>query len=291
MDLKNHITSLLKDAIDPKLEVFSMNTLGGGCINQASKINTSHGPFFLKSNAQCPPDIFLREAESLEALARAGSSLKIPKVLVKTSLGENPAILITEYLEGPEHYQDLDGALGQGLAELHQYTHDQFGFYHDNYCGATLQNNQWNNKWLDFFLQQRIWYLVEMITKRRNLGGHEIKLYEKFILEPPSCLQHGPKPSLIHGDLWSGNYMPSNQGPAIIDPASAFTDREFEFSIMNMFGGFSQKVWDTYDEIYPLTPEWKERSDIYMLYHYLNHYYLFGGGYGQQATSIVKRYV
>jgi fructosamine-3-kinase len=97
-------------------------------------------------------------------------------------------------------------------------------------------------------------------------------------------------PGLIHGDLWAGNYWETAKGPALIDPASYFADREMEFGIMTLFGGFHDRFWKAYHESNPLPPGWKERNKIYQLYHILNHYLLFGGGYGRQALEIARHY-
>ena len=180
--------------------------------------------------------------------------------------------------------------LGRGLAEIHQYENDQFGFYHDNYCGSTIQDNSWNENWIDFFGNQRIGHLINLIKKSRGLEASEERTYDKLIQKLPELINHGPKPGLIHGDLWSGNYMYSGNGPAIIDPASCYADREFELSITNMFGGFSDTFWQAYQEAYPLPKGWQERNTLYMLYHYLNHYHLFGGYYGSQALQIAKKF-
>lgn len=118
-----------------------------------------------------------------------------------------------------------------------------------------------------------------------------LRTYEQLIDRLPNLIGHQPKPALNHGDLWSGNYMYAADGPALIDPASYYADREFDLAMMRMFGGFSSIVWSAYHEVYPLPKEWEERSDLYMLYHVLNHYYLFGGHYGQQALGIAKKYI
>ena len=107
----------------------------------------------------------------------------------------------------------------------------------------------------------------------------------------PQLLSHQTVPSLIHGDLWSGNYMFTINGPALIDPACYYADREMELGMMQLFGGFSSQVWSAYQEEFPLPQDWKERIRLYQLYHVLNHYLLFGGSYGWQALEIAKVYV
>ncbi|WPP50650.1 fructosamine kinase family protein [Catalinimonas niigatensis] len=290
--LKNFIEKKLKEETGQSISIQSTKMLGGGCINHASKAKTDQGNFFIKWNAQGPEDMFLREAECLEALADAQSELHIPKVYLKTAPKEDlPAVLVTEFLEpATGSTSQQDEVLGRGLAQIHQYQKDAFGFDHDNYCGATPQQNDWHSEWVAFFRDQRIGFLLNLIEKSRGISKDEKKVYDQLLDHLPKWIGHQPAASLNHGDLWSGNFMYTAQGPALIDPASYFADREFDLAMMGMFGGFSNRVWESYQEAYPLPSEWKERHDLYMLYHYLNHYYLFGGSYGQQALNIARKY-
>lgn len=290
--IENVILSILQKEIDPQIKINNQKTLGGGCINNAMHLKTSHGDFFLKYNQDCPVDLFSREAEGLAELAKPDSGLQIPKVFAATELSpDQPAVLITEYLPGGAGSKNQDEQLGRGLAIIHHHTNKKYGFYHDNYCGATQQNNNWNHDWVDFFAQQRIHYLVQLVAEERELNSSERKTYDQLISKLPDILTHEVEPALIHGDLWSGNYMNTEKGPAIIDPACSYSDREFELSITNMFGGFSSAFWSAYQEAFPLQPGWRERNNLYMLYHYLNHYYLFGGSYGQQALQIAQKFI
>jgi len=291
--LQPHIEKKLSFKIGDSVIIQDFKALGGGCINHASRLLTSVGDFFIKWNSGGVSDLFVREAESLRELARADTELLIPQVYLAALPGDIlPAYLVTEFLAPPVQGPDaMDEKLGRGIAQLHRYQHEKFGFYHDNYCGSTPQANPWQDDWVSFFSEHRIAALVSMIRERRGLEAQEEKVYDKLLQKLPSLINHQPPPSLNHGDLWSGNYMYSARGPALIDPASYYADREFDLGMMGMFGGFSQRVWDAYHEEYPLAAEWKERHDVYKLYHYLNHYYIFGGGYGQQALSIARSYL
>jgi fructosamine-3-kinase len=180
--------------------------------------------------------------------------------------------------------------LGRGLATIHRFGNENFGFYHNNYCGTTPQKNNWNPEWIDFYGQQRLGYLIGLIKDSGGYGSSELKLFEQLIDKLPELLPPST-PSMIHGDLWAGNYMATTTGPALIDPAACYANREMEMGIMTLFGGFSQRFYDAYNEIYPLPADWKTRNPIYQLYHILNHYYLFGGSYGSQALSIASRFV
>jgi len=287
------VKQLLQEQIAHDIQINGSQTLGGGCINHAVKLSTSQGDYFVKWNDNCPRDLFLREAESLEELAKPDTAFVVPRVIAATELtDDDPGAIITEYLPpATNRSKGEDEQLGTGLAQLHRFRGDKFGFYHNNYCGATLQNNDWNDNWINFFGQQRIQYLLDLIRDSRSLGGDEQKTYQRLIDKLPELIGHEPEPALNHGDLWSGNYMYTQKGPALIDPASYYADREFDLSIVNMFGGFSDTFWNAYQEAYPLPPEWRSRNDLYMIYHYLNHYYLFGGSYGQQAMGIAKRFI
>lgn len=285
------VASALSAVIGKTILIHSEKSLGGGCINHASKLETNAGNFFLKWNDNCPADIFIREAESLKELKKAaGDFLVIPEVIAAKLVDETPGFLVTEFLESG-YSSGSDEILGRGLAKIHQYSNSQFGFYHNNYCGATLQNNTWKNNWPEFFRDNRLQFLLNLIEKERPLPVSEMVLYEKLLKRIESLIPRDSKPVLIHGDLWSGNYMISEKGPALIDPASYYTDREMEFAIITMFGGFSQRFFDVYNEVNPLPSDWSQRNRLYQLYHVLNHFYLFGGGYRNQATEIAKSYL
>jgi len=290
--LKEEVEKLLSDKFGEYLEIHSSNTLGGGCINNASKIETSAGSFFIKWNSNCTSDLFIREAESLTELKKAtGKELIVPEVYAAKLVDNTPGFLVQEYLAPGYSAGDNDEKLGRGLAIIHSFKNKKFGFYNHNYCGATLQDNSWKTNWIDFFRNNRLRFLLDLIQKERPIPGSEIKIYNKLLNKIPNLLPENSEPVLTHGDLWSGNYIISAQGPALIDPAAYYADREMEFSIMTMFGGFSQRFYAAYNEVNPLPGDWRKRNSLYQLYHILNHYYLFGGGYQSQAIRIARTYI
>lgn len=290
--ISNLVTAALSEVTGKTIIIYSEKSLGGGCINNASKLETNAGDFFLKWNDNCPSDIFIQEAESLKELKKvAGDFLVIPEVFAAKPVNETPGFLVLEYLEGNNSSNHTDEKLGRGLAEIHRYSNSQFGFYHDNYCGATPQNNKWSRNWIEFFRNNRLQFLLNLIDRDRPLPVADRKLFDKLTERIGELIPGNSVPVLIHGDLWSGNYMLTNNGHALIDPASYYADREMEFSIITMFGGFSQRFFDAYNEVNSLPPDWKQRNRLYQLYHVLNHYYLFGGGYRNQAVEIAKNYL
>ncbi|MDX8339516.1 fructosamine kinase family protein [Draconibacterium sp. IB214405] len=284
------VENRLSTVFDETVNITSSKPLSGGCINHASKIETNLGNFFLKWNQHCESDIFTREAESLsELLKGSDENLLVPKVFCAKEMDESPAFIVTEYFQPGGG--DQSEQLGRGLAKIHSFQRDDFGFFSDNYCGATSQYNNWKNNWIEFYRDNRLGYLLQLIRNTRPIGSDYMKLFEKLLDRISSLIPNEEKASLIHGDLWSGNYMQTTDGPALIDPAASYSHREMEFGIITMFGGFSARFFSAYNEVFPLEPDWRERNPLYQLYHVLNHYYLFGGGYLQQAVSIAKHYL
>jgi fructosamine-3-kinase len=273
------------------VQLIDSRSVGGGCINHAVKINTSIGDFFLKWNASAPKEMFLKESAGLDEMSWAGTSLVIPKVIWSKDVDDSPGLLLMEYLQPATNTFGFDELLGRGIAQLHRKTASAFGFNHSNYCGTTIQDNTWTDNWPGFYAERRIWALVQQIKAARGMSSEEMKMYEKLVDKMPTLLAHRTVPSLIHGDLWSGNYMYAASGPALIDPACSYADREMELGMMQLFGGFSTRVWEAYQEEFPLPEGWRKRIRLYQLYHILNHYLLFGGSYGRQALEIAREYL
>jgi len=266
---------------DASLRVEETSGVGGGCLHETARLRTSAGPFFAKWNTRCPPDLFLREAEGLEALRSASSELVIPAVIAAAPpAAGDPAFLILEYLSpGP---RSDDARLGLGLAAIHRRSATRFGFASPSYCGATLQDNRQSDSWIEFYRERRLLPLIDALDEAGSLSAADRRLYERLIERLPGLLPDST-PSLIHGDLWSGNVLASARGPALVDPACAYADREMEFGITTLFGGLSAGAFAAYEEAWPLPAAWRERNPLYQLYHLLNHALLFGGHYVTQA--------
>lgn len=295
MKLENRLLDHIEESYLQKfgvvLKIKSSKLLGGGCINNALKLESNEGSFFLKWNSNGPDDLFIREEESLNEFLKSKNEFIIfPKPLVSKIIDKQPGYLLTSYLDQGNCGND-DEKLGRGLAQLHKVSNKQYGFVSNNYCGATLQDNSFKTDWLSFYTENRIAYIINLIAKTRGWSNSDVDTSDRFLHRIPLLLAHNIQPSLIHGDLWSGNYMYTTSAPALIDPCASYCDREFEMGIMTMFGGFSQRVYDAYNEFYPLNNDWKERNLVYQLYHVLNHYYLFGGYYKNQALDIMKHYL
>lgn len=279
-------TALRRALGDETVRVRAASAVGGGCIHETARLRTTAGEFFAKWNAACPPDLFLREAFGLESLRAAGSEIVIPAVVAASApAGSDPAFLVLEYLPpcagGPE-----DERLGRGLATIHRRSAERFGFPSPSYCGATRQDNRECDTWLEFYRDRRLAALVGAL----RLGAADRNLYQRLFDGLPDLLPRESPPALIHGDLWSGNVLATGRGPALVDPACAFADREMEFGMATLFGGLSARAMAAYEEAWPLPAGWRERNPLYQLYHLLNHALLFGGHYAAEARRIAVRF-
>ena len=258
--------------------------VGGGNTHPAYRLETATGTFFVKL-ARAEEGLFAGEARSLEALRSSRTSLRIPRV---EAAGND--FLCLEWLE-PGRHRDHDVALGTGLAELHAQTAPQFGFEADTFCGPTRQPNAWHDRFVSFWGEARLRVVLTLAHQRGALAAAERLEVERLIQRLPELLAAvtGP-PRLIHGDLWSGNVLETAAGPALVDPAAAYSHPEAELGMMLLFGGFSERTLDAYRERLPLESHWRERIPLFQLYHLLNHAALFGGGYSAQAMTVVHRF-
>jgi fructosamine-3-kinase len=283
---------VLRDALGfPDLRVTGVHAVSGGCIHQAARVGTTRGEAFVKWNDDCAPEVFLREADGLRELRAADSGLAVPEVFAAGGpKADRPAFIVMEYLHPAPGLGLDEAALGRGLATVHRRTSTAFGFAVTTYCGPTPQDNAAADSWVDFFGERRIRPLVRLLEKDGKLGSADIRILERLADRLGDLLATNPPPSLIHGDLWSGNVLATAAGPGLVDPACAYADREMEFGITTLFGGFGSRFFDAYEEAWPLPPGWRERNPIYQLYHLLNHHLIFGGHYGAEALAVARRF-
>jgi protein-ribulosamine 3-kinase len=186
------------------------------------------------------------------------------------------AYLLLEFLplQGKRDF----AALGRMLAEAHCQPGPRFGWSRDNYIGATPQRNGWSDNWAGFWREKRLQPQFELA--RRN--GFDLRIDAEILQD------HRPQPSLLHGDLWSGNAGFTKEGPVLFDPAVYYGDREADLAMTELFGGFSREFYEAYEETYPLEPGYQVRKHLYNLYHLLNHLNLFGAGYLPQVKETLS---
>ncbi len=260
------------------LEVLSISGVSGGDIAQAYKITTAEGLFFAKTMPGIRGEkVLSAEKYSLEELGKSGA-LKTPEILGLEQAG-GKSILLMEYIQPGRRTPESMKALGRGLAKLHLVSQDVYGWPSDNFIGSLPQQNRPANTWPEFYATERLLPCFKAARDRGLLSRTEIpstEMIEKRIQQGvPEVL-----PSLLHGDLWGGNYLISEQGePYLIDPASYFGHSEVDLAMSRLFGGFSGEFYEAYREIIPEAPGWERRVGLYQLYYLLVHLVLFGESY------------
>jgi fructosamine-3-kinase len=237
---------------------------------------------FHKQNATSFPNALIREAEGLrilrDTLRAAGvqgpGALRIPEVR-RVSESE----LVIPQIEAAPATDSKMAALGKGLAKIHRVAQPDYGFEVDNLIGLSPQKNAVMDNWGDFYIDYRLKPQIAMIRDGRVRGEFE-SLLERHQTKLRAFLnRHCKHPSLLHGDLWSGNVLFDHEGPWLIDPAVYRGDREADLAMTELFGGFSPAFYRDYDSVYPRTDVYDLKVPIYNLYHTLNHYNLFGASY------------
>jgi fructosamine-3-kinase len=270
--------------------VQSTRPVGGGCINNGIRLQTSSGEtFFLKTNLHAPGDMFARETEGLVALSsEEGSSAQVPRVPKPYLSGK--IFLLLENLDPARRQADYWPVFGRQLATLHKRTNPSFGFEHDNYIGSTPQPNTWVDNGYTFFAEHRLGFQARLAERQGLLALTDVQRVHRLAERLPGLIPAQPA-SLIHGDLWGGNAITDQNGaPAIIDPAAHYGWAEAELAMTTLFGSFPEAFYRAYQEVRPLENGYWERFPIYNLYHLLNHLNLFGSGYLGQVQSILRRY-
>ena len=281
------------------LQIESVHAVSGGDIHQAFQLNTNQGHLFLKLNQASLFSLFETEAHSLNAIYQT-HTIRCPKVIGLGIFNHHQAWLLLEHL--PLTHKGDEFQRGRDLATMHHQIHkasQPFGWFEDNYIGHTLQKNTWHFNWIDFYANQRLQPQLEL-AQLRGASPLLFQLGQQLIEALPFWFSaYTPEASLLHGDLWGGNSAFATQYTAgssnhsseavIFDPASYYGDRETDIAMTELFGGFSQAFYDGYNEVFPLDSGYKHRKALYNLYHVINHFNLFGGGYEQNAISLIQK--
>ena len=278
----------ISDAIGAPFAVESADTVGGGCINTAYRIQGNGRACFVKMNAPERLPMFEAEAAGLAEIARS-NTVRVPQPVCSGG-NKEASWLVLEYLELRRASNRSMRELASRLALLHKVTNERFGWARDNTIGATRQVNAFHASWIDFWRENRLGYQLALAAKM----GHRGRLQqqgERLMEKLPAFFEgYAPVPSLLHGDLWSGNAGFLTDGaPVIYDPAVYYGDREADIAMTELFGGFSADFYTYYRHEYPIDAGYARRKELYNLYHVLNHLNLFGGGYGAQAARIIER--
>lgn len=233
----------------------------------------------LKHNATGLTDALICEAEGLKCLASALDEAGVTGIGVPHVYRVDETELEITAIRSSGGSDQGRAVLGEGLARMHGLRQNAYGWARNNYIGLSPQPNRWCDNWGEFFVRDRLGYQVSRIRDT----GQRIR-YQKVLDEHGGVLTdwlnaHCGHPSLLHGDLWNGNVLYDDDGPWLIDPAVYCGDREADIAMTEMFGGFGEAFYRAYDAHYPRTPVYSVKREVYNLYHYLNHFNLFGAGY------------
>lgn len=267
-------------------KIDSISPLGGGCIGNAIKVSCENGAnYFVKQYENSK--IHHVEANGLNELKTA-NSIRVPRVVKVTD-----DFLILEFIESGSQPRNFSKKFGRQFAELHKSKGSAFGFFEDNFIGSTDQINiPQNDNWIEFYMENRIIYQFRLAEKK-GFSTNELKEGIKLIEENIENILEGSEepPTLLHGDLWGGNYIVDQRGnPCLIDPAVYYGHREADLAMTKLFGGFDSQFYYSYNETFPLLEGWEYRQNIYKLYHILNHLNLFGMSYYNQVCDLIYSY-
>ncbi|XP_063148644.1 ketosamine-3-kinase-like isoform X1 [Candoia aspera] len=288
---------------------------GGGCISHGESFHTDHGKVYVKRNAKAEARrMFDGEMASLTTILQT-QTVKVPKPMKVIDLPEGGALFVMEHLDMRSLNRHAE-KLGIQLADLHLHNQklgeklkkdastigksedqmdiqfvEEFGFHSVTCCGYLPQVNDWQQDWVNFFTRQRIQPQMDLTEK--NSGDREAReLWAQLQLKIPSLFGNLKiVPALLHGDLWGGNVAEDDSGPVIFDPASFYGHSEYELAIAGMFGGFRGSFYSAYHSKIPKAPGFDKRLKLYQLFHYMNHWNHFGGGYRGSSINIMKNLV
>jgi len=282
-ELENQISQ----ATGQSFQIQDRRSVGGGCISQAYVITDGNETYFVKFNSASEYDMFEAEALGLKEMFET-QTIRVPKPIC-WGTADSAAYIVMEQLElGGGSGSEVWYTMGQQLADMHRKgTAEQFGWHRNNTIGSTPQMNPWTDNWADFFAEHRIGYQVDLA---KHCGGRYPDSNQVVEKVREVLADHHPQPSLVHGDLWGGNAeVPKNGEPVILDPATHYGDREVDIAMSELFSGFPAPFYQGYNDTWELDGSYQNRKDLYNLYHILNHFNLFGGGYGSQASRMIDR--
>jgi len=288
MDPWQDIERSIRLASGAPFSIESRSGIGGGCINECYVVRSRGHAFFVKLNAPVRADMFAAEAEGLAEIARS-HTVRVPQPVCHGA-NAKASWLVLEHLELRPGDDRSMAQLGRNLARMHRVTAARYGWRRDNTIGATPQVNTRSGDWIAFWRERRLGYQLKLAGSRGH-SGRLVADGERLLAALPSFFHgHTPPPSLLHGDLWSGNAaLEAGGDPVIYDPAVYYGDREADLAMTELFGGFPASFYEAYGAEYPLDAGYETRKHLYNLYHVLNHLNLFGGGYVARAERIIEQ--
>lgn len=267
----------------PKFNIASHRSVSGGCINQGYAVSDGKSTYFVKVNEATKIEMFVAEALGLKQMAQT-NTIRVPKPIC-WGVADNFAYIVLEWLNLAATNNSWQ-QMGQDLAAMHRSRSSKgFGWEQNNTIGSKPQINNWTTDWVEFYTTHRLGYQFQLAKRK----GGNFPQQEELLAALPQLLSHQVQPSLVHGDLWGGNAACTEEGePVIFDPATYYGDRETDIAMTELFGGFPAAFYSSYNKAFPLQPGYEQRKTLYNLYHILNHFNLFGGGYASQANRMIS---
>ena len=268
----------------------NFSPVGGGSINRVYCLYSDSQKYLIKINDRNAfPGMFAAEAEGLNTIRRT-RTIAVPEVVLQGDF-EDESFLMLEWIENKRPTAKGSELLGKQLANMHQTTAGLFGSMADNYMGSLKQSNRSHPTWSNFFAEERLKPMINIALYNNLINNDDIDNFDYLYEHLPDLFEE-ENPSLIHGDLWSGNYLVSaDDRPYLIDPAIAYGHREFDIAMTTLFGGFSSEFYEAYQYHFPLQNGWQHRIDLWNLYPLLVHLNLFGLSYLGQVRDCLKQYL
>jgi fructosamine-3-kinase len=287
--IQENLESIFSQHFREKTGILKVTAVGGGCINNTVKLETTKGTFFVKYNhANRYPGMFEAEAKGLRILRETGE-IFVPEVICYGEKGDE-AFLALGFVQPGKRLSGFFGDFGIRLAKLHRHSSEKFGIDHDNYIGSLPQSNTFHSSWVEFFIVERMEKQIKLARDCGVVSSSTIQQFNRLFSRLNEIFPE-EKPSLLHGDLWNGNYMTAPDGtPCIVDPAVYYGFREMDIAMSKLFGGFSPEFYSCYTNEFPLEKGWESRIDLCNLYPLMVHVNLFGGAYIYDVRHILKRF-
>ncbi|RWZ58910.1 fructosamine kinase [Halobacillus fulvus] len=264
--------------------------VGGGDINHAFYAKTKEKAYFVKVNKRVPPHFFESEAENLKLIRETGA-IAVPDVhYYDRPQNLEPAAMVMEWIEHGSG--NASAELGERIAQMHRHTSEHYGLMRPTFVGALDQPNEWRDSWVEYYGQFRLKPQLEYAIQKNRVTSNRRSRLELFIEKLDEWIPSSPPASLLHGDLWGGNWMTGQDNqPYIIDPSCLYGDPAFEIAFTELFGGFSPAFYEAYAKTTPLPEDYEDRKPVYQLFYLLVHLNMFGESYGGSVDQILKRYV
>jgi len=286
----DEISKKISESIGAPFLVAKRQSIGGGCINSAYMLSDGKRQFFLKTNDASKIEMFKAESDGLDEIVRS-NAIRAPRP-VCVGVTQHQAFLVMEYIQLNSAITNTNSHIqfGRDLAIMHKNTQTRYGWVKNNTIGSTPQINDPEDDWVVFWRDKRLGFQLKLAATKGYQGRLQQRGDKLMASLSGFFANYTPAASLLHGDLWSGNYTFDESGtPVIFDPAVYFGDREADLAMTELFGGFSAEFYTAYNEQYPLHNDYPLRKTLYNLYHIINHLNLFGSGYLSQAENMIDR--